>query len=108
MREPPTEPRNAGTWLRKTTTYRRKTTTYRRKTTTYRRKKRSCAAGNTNTQKQPEKGRSVMNFAMNFTINPDNLQKWSPRAWELAQPLEKLPVPFHVLAGEALDVARFA
>lgn len=49
-----------------------------------------------------------MNFAMNFTMNHDNLQKWSPRAWELAQPLEKLPVPFHVLAGEALDVARFA
>jgi hypothetical protein len=28
-------------------------------------------------------------------------------AWALAETVEKLPVPFHVLAGEALDVARF-
>lgn len=37
-----------------------------------------------------------------------NLEKWKPMAWALEDVLDKLPVPFYVLAGEGLDVARFA
>lgn len=34
-------------------------------------------------------------------------QKWEAAAWALPEAVEKLPIPFHVLAGEALDVTRF-
>jgi hypothetical protein len=32
---------------------------------------------------------------------------WEAAAWALPEAVEKLPMPFHVLAGEALDVTRF-
>jgi hypothetical protein len=33
--------------------------------------------------------------------------RWEAAAWALPASVDKLPVPFHVLAGEALDVTRF-
>ena len=35
------------------------------------------------------------------------LQKWEPLAWELPAVSSRVSVPFHVLVGEAVDVARF-
>jgi len=35
------------------------------------------------------------------------LKKWTPAAYEIADPLQNLPAPFPVLVGEAIDVARF-
>lgn len=42
-----------------------------------------------------------------MTMTREIQQKWEGAAWALEETVEKLPVPFHVLAGEALDVARF-
>jgi hypothetical protein len=35
------------------------------------------------------------------------LGKWEPLAWGLSEYAGRVPVPFHVLVGEAVDVARF-
>jgi len=35
------------------------------------------------------------------------LEKWEPLAWELPETSSRISVPFHVLVGEAVDVARF-
>ncbi len=35
-----------------------------------------------------------------------NLEKWRPEALALTAPVDRLPVPIHVLTGEAVDVAR--
>jgi hypothetical protein len=35
------------------------------------------------------------------------LTKWTGPAFELAEPLDRIPMPIHVLSGEAVDVARF-
>ena len=40
-------------------------------------------------------------------MTPEIQHKWEAAAWALKEPAAKLPVPFHVLAGESLDVARF-
>jgi hypothetical protein len=40
-------------------------------------------------------------------MTPEIQQKWETAAWALDETVKKLPVPFHVIAGEALDVARF-
>jgi hypothetical protein len=40
-------------------------------------------------------------------MTPEIQQKWESAAWALTEVVEKLPIPFHVLAGEALDVTRF-
>jgi hypothetical protein len=40
-------------------------------------------------------------------MTPEVQQKWESAAWALKETVEKLPIPFHVLAGEALDVTRF-
>jgi hypothetical protein len=40
-------------------------------------------------------------------MTPEVQQKWESAAWALTEVVEKLPIPFHVLAGEALDVTRF-
>lgn len=41
-------------------------------------------------------------------MNTEILNKWSKEAWAVEAPLDTLGVPFYVLAGEALDVVRFA
>jgi hypothetical protein len=41
-------------------------------------------------------------------MNTANISKWTDKAWELASADDKVSVPFHVLVGEAVDVARFA
>jgi hypothetical protein len=43
-----------------------------------------------------------------FTMNTANIEKWNEIAWERPAADEKPSVPFHVLLGEAVDVARFA
>jgi hypothetical protein len=35
------------------------------------------------------------------------LEKWTPAAYEVENPLQSLPAPFPVIVGEAIDVARF-
>jgi hypothetical protein len=40
-------------------------------------------------------------------MNQKHLEKWTPVALNTDAPAEKLRLPFHVLAGEAIDVARF-
>ena len=41
-------------------------------------------------------------------MNTEVLHKWSREAWAVEARLDTLRVPFHVLAGEALAVVRFA
>jgi hypothetical protein len=40
-------------------------------------------------------------------VDTQTQQQWEAAAWALPESVEKLPIPFHVLAGEALDVTRF-
>jgi hypothetical protein len=41
-------------------------------------------------------------------MKADKVQEWNQRAWAMEAWEERLTVPFHVLVGEAVDVARFA
>lgn len=41
-------------------------------------------------------------------MNTATIGKWNEKAWELPTADDKASVPFHVLVGEAVDVARFA
>jgi len=41
-------------------------------------------------------------------MNSETISKWNERAWALTDWADAFGVPFHVLAGEAVDVVRFA
>lgn len=43
----------------------------------------------------------------NLTMHSERIEKWMSQALALREVVNQLPVPFHVLTGEAVDVARF-